>query len=137
MSDVKMFARPWEPQDLLDDLQLMIDEQPDGYLNHERDILCMARAYLEEYFAEKECAATVGKTVYALYNRMEYSFRNGKNRQRNSIIRSQYELDLCKNHNAVEIREKTYVKTDVTFFGLSIFLTREQAEKAVEGQNDG
>lgn len=26
-------ARPWKPQDLLDDLQKMIDEEPDAYLN--------------------------------------------------------------------------------------------------------
>ena len=48
--EVKLKARPWTPQDLLDDLQLMIDEQPDSYMNVERQTLCTAKAYLEEYF---------------------------------------------------------------------------------------
>ena len=47
----KLTARPWEPQDLLDELQLMIDEQYDSYCNNTRTTLCMAHAYLKEYFA--------------------------------------------------------------------------------------
>lgn len=43
-------ARPWKPQDLLDDLQKMIDEEPDAYLNDRRTTLCTARDYLKEYF---------------------------------------------------------------------------------------
>ena len=54
MSEIKMTARPWQPQDLLDDLQQMIDEQPDNYLNTERQTLCTAKAYLEEHFAESK-----------------------------------------------------------------------------------
>lgn len=52
MKEIKMTARPWQPQDLLDDLQLMIDEQPDNYLNTDRETLCTAKAYLEEYFSK-------------------------------------------------------------------------------------
>lgn len=44
-------ARPWKPQDLLDDLQSIIDEEPDSYMNTRRTTLCMARDYLKEYFA--------------------------------------------------------------------------------------
>ena len=28
-NEVRIEARPWEPQDLIDDLQLMIDEEPE------------------------------------------------------------------------------------------------------------
>lgn len=51
---VNLTARPWEPQDLLDDLQLLIDEQPNSITNGVRTTLCTAKAYLEEYFAEKK-----------------------------------------------------------------------------------
>ena len=44
-------ARPWRPQDLLDDLQQIIDEEPDRYLNSRRTTLCMALDYLKEHFA--------------------------------------------------------------------------------------
>ena len=42
-------ARPWKPQDLIDDLQKMIDEEPDAYLNDRCTTLCTARDYLKEY----------------------------------------------------------------------------------------
>jgi hypothetical protein len=51
--EVRIEARPWEPQDLIDDLQLMIDEEPDNYLNANRATLCMARGYLKKFFAEE------------------------------------------------------------------------------------
>lgn len=47
---MKIEKRPWRPQDLLDDLQSIIDEEPDRYLNTRRSTLCMARDYLKEYF---------------------------------------------------------------------------------------
>lgn len=49
-TEIKLVARPWEPQDLLDDLQEMIDKEPDRYLNDRRTTLCMALDYLKEYF---------------------------------------------------------------------------------------
>lgn len=52
MADVKIVARPWQPQDLIDDLQDLIDEECDNYLNTRRTTLCMARDYLKEYFAK-------------------------------------------------------------------------------------
>jgi hypothetical protein len=54
MAEMKIVARPWQPQDLLDDLQDLIDEESDNYLNTRRTTLCMARAYLEEHFAEQK-----------------------------------------------------------------------------------
>ena len=48
----KLIARPWQPQDLIDDLQGIIDEECDNYLNTRRTTLCMARDYLKEHFAE-------------------------------------------------------------------------------------
>lgn len=47
---IKIEARPWTPQDLLDDLQGIIDEEPDRYLNTRRTTICMALDYLKEYF---------------------------------------------------------------------------------------
>lgn len=53
--ECKLVARPWEPQDLLDALQEMIDEEPDRYLNDRRTTLCMAQDYLREYFDLQGC----------------------------------------------------------------------------------
>ena len=49
---MNIVARPWEPKDLIDDLQMLIDEEPDNYLNHRRKTMCMARDFLKEHFAE-------------------------------------------------------------------------------------
>ena len=49
--EIKLVARPWQPQDLIDDLQDIIDEESDNYLNTRRTTLCMAMDYLKEYFA--------------------------------------------------------------------------------------
>ena len=49
---MKIEARPWTPQDLIDDLQDIINEEPDNYLNTRRTTLEMALAYLKEHFAE-------------------------------------------------------------------------------------
>lgn len=51
-NNFKMVARPWRPQDLLDDLQLIIAEESNSYLNTRRTTLEMALAYLKEHFAE-------------------------------------------------------------------------------------
>lgn len=51
---IRMMQRPWQPQDLLDDLQLLIDEEPDRYLNDRRTTLCMARDFLKEHFSEPD-----------------------------------------------------------------------------------
>lgn len=48
----KLVVKPWSPQDLIDDLQELIDEQPDMYLNHTRHVLCEARDYLKGFFAQ-------------------------------------------------------------------------------------
>ena len=50
---MKIEARPWTPQDLLDDLQGIIDEESDNYLNTRRTTLCIAKAFLSEHFAEQ------------------------------------------------------------------------------------
>lgn len=54
MHNTKIIARPWQPQDLIDDLQGIIDEECDNYLNTRRTTLCMARDYLKEHFAEQK-----------------------------------------------------------------------------------
>ena len=51
---IRMMSRPWQPQDLLDDLQLIIDEESDHYLNDRRTTLCMARDFLKEHFTEPD-----------------------------------------------------------------------------------
>lgn len=70
-NEVRIEARPWEPQDLIDDLQLMIDEEPDSYLNGNRITLCMARDYLKKFFSE-ESLRPKGRWVYDQYN-MEWA----------------------------------------------------------------
>ena len=50
--EFSIVSRPWKPQDLIDDLQMYIDEEPDFYLNGRRETMCMAQAYLKEHFAE-------------------------------------------------------------------------------------
>ena len=55
MKEPILISRPWQPQDLLDDLQLLIDEEPDRYLNERRNTLCMAKSYLEAFFREYGC----------------------------------------------------------------------------------
>ena len=57
----KMVARPWCPQDLLDDLQGIIDEESDRYLNTRRTTLEMALAYLKEHFDEPKWIQTTEK----------------------------------------------------------------------------
>ena len=49
---MKIEARPWRPQDLLDDLQDIINEAGDHYHNSWLTTLMMARDYLKEHFAE-------------------------------------------------------------------------------------
>lgn len=63
---MNIVAKPWEPQDLLDDLQLMIDELPNSYANRDHTTLCMARDYLKLYFrlpeeTPREYAVRTGK----------------------------------------------------------------------------
>ena len=50
---MKIEARPWTPQDLIDDLQDIINEESKEYLNTRRTTLEMALAYLKEHFAEQ------------------------------------------------------------------------------------
>lgn len=54
MLETKIIARPWQPQDLIDDLQEIIDEESDNYLNTRRTTLCMAKSFLEEHFAKQK-----------------------------------------------------------------------------------
>ena len=51
---MKIEARPWTPQDLIDDLQDIINEESKAYLNTRRTTLEMALAYLKEHFAEQK-----------------------------------------------------------------------------------
>jgi hypothetical protein len=55
---MKIKAHPWTPQDLLDDLQDIIDEESDSYMNTRRTTLEMALAYLKEHFAEPKWVPT-------------------------------------------------------------------------------
>lgn len=52
ISEPRLTSRPWEPQDLIDALQEMIDDTPHHYHDDRRTTLCMARDFLEEHFAE-------------------------------------------------------------------------------------
>ena len=50
---MKIEARPWTPQDLIEDLQDIINEESKEYLNTRRTTLEMALVYLKEHFAEQ------------------------------------------------------------------------------------
>ena len=52
--NISISFTPWKPQDLLDDLQAVIDEEPDIYPNWRRVTLCEARDYLKEFFQSCE-----------------------------------------------------------------------------------
>lgn len=60
---MNIVSRPWQPQDLLDDLQLLIDEEPDNYLNFRRTTMCTARDYLKDFFADTDCTGCRWKGV--------------------------------------------------------------------------
>ena len=47
-------SRPWTLQDLLDNLQKMIVEEPDDYCNERRWTLCTARDYLKQYLMQPD-----------------------------------------------------------------------------------
>jgi hypothetical protein len=47
---IVLTAHQWVPQDLIDDLDALIQEEPDSYLNGRRVTLCMARDFLEAFF---------------------------------------------------------------------------------------
>lgn len=60
IDNINISFRPWEPQDLIDDLQQVIDEEPDIYPNHRYVTLCEARDYLKTFFKELEDKSCVG-----------------------------------------------------------------------------
>lgn len=64
-------SRPWTLQDLLDNLQKMIVEEPDDYCNERRWTLCTARGYLKQYLMQPDEPLTleqlremIGEPVY-------------------------------------------------------------------------
>lgn len=63
---MKIEARPWTPQDLLDDLQGIIDEESDNYLNTRRTTLETALAYLKEYFVKDANVLTNADKIRAM-----------------------------------------------------------------------
>lgn len=74
---MNIVARPWKPQDLIDDLQLLIDEEPDNYLNFRRTTMCMARDYLKEHFAEPRWISVEERLPDKDKDVMCYSDKNG------------------------------------------------------------
>ena len=66
---MKIVAKPWEPQDLLDDLQGIIDEESDNYLNTRRTTLETALAYLKEYFDKDANVLTNADRIRAMSDR--------------------------------------------------------------------
>ena len=132
---LKLISRPWQPKDLLDDLQMYIDEEPDNYLNGRRTAMCMARDYLKAYFDALESGrfielpCKVGDTVY--YRTYAKNATVDMGIQPHKVIA--YRLSM--------VAESISGYPDTTIpdyeFGRSAFLSREEAEKALEGKNDG
>lgn len=75
---MRIVAKPWEPQDLLDDLQGIIDEESDNYLNTRRTTLETALAYLEEYFGKGTNVLTNADRIRAMSDRELAAFLAGK-----------------------------------------------------------
>lgn len=160
---MNIVSRPWEPQDLLDDLQMYIDEEPDNYLNGRRTTLCMARDYLKAYF-------DTGLMPQQIRNAQEtlQCFDNIGIKRGNEIVTAEEEGRLaifpCKVGETVwfirpldikkEITETTVEKlvvkgkgifmklacnamyeTSCNSIGKTVFLTREEAETALKGEN--
>ena len=100
-AEVKLISRPWEPQDLLDDLQMYIDEEPDNYLNGRRTAMCMARDYLKELFARELGCEYCDGTEKELY------YQDGACHQMNDAVyisENRIECDFgCKAWGAFEI----------------------------------
>lgn len=156
---LKMMSRPWRPQDLLDDIQLMIDEEPDIYLNDRRTTLCMARDFLKAYFdtglepeeikamaenAETRlltwCEARYGMTVGQLMDL-------GKAEQEGRLVVLPCKVgDTVYRIFAPDGREPVisahtlmsadYIVRWIDKFGKTVFLTREEAERALEANKN-
>lgn len=73
----------------------------------------------------------VGHKVYALYSVEEYKTRFGNIRKRNWQIDTRKNLMMQKKYGKIEIREKQCTKTDAHRIGITVFLTREEAERAI------
>lgn len=73
----------------------------------------------------------VGDKVYALYSVEEYKTRFGNKRKRNWQIDTRKNLMMQKKYGKIEIREKQCTKTDAHRIGITVFLTREEAERAI------
>lgn len=100
---MKIEQRPWKPQDLLDDLQSIIDEEPDLYLNTRRVTLCMARDYLKEYFSLlsndpltlEELRQMVGKPVWiSCVRSAEGEYHIVRAFGKNSIVFEEYDREF-------------------------------------------
>lgn len=75
----KLVVKPWTPQNLIDDLQELIDEQPDMYLNHTRHVLCEARDFLKSFFAQDWVKMTdEQKPKHGEYCFIRYVFPSGE-----------------------------------------------------------
>lgn len=73
----------------------------------------------------------VGDKVYALYSVEEYKTRFGNKRKRNWQIDTRKNLMMQKKYGKIEIREKQCTKTDAHRIGITVFVTREEAERAI------
>ena len=108
LKGIRIMSRPWKPQDLIDDLQLLIDEEPDSYINDKRTTLCMARDFLKEHFAEprwisvedrlpEDLPENKGKRVIPCIVALKSCYPNGKatiqKRQRQVLYN--YDFDMC------------------------------------------
>lgn len=73
-----------------------------------------------------------GETVFALFNVSDRKLKSGKTKARNVQIFSIKYLRDAMRYGNVEIKEKQCTNTDCNYIGKTVFLTREEAEKAVE-----
>ena len=73
----------------------------------------------------------VGDIVYALYCVDEYRTRFGTVRKQNWNIDTRKNLSMKKKYGKIEVREKKCTKTDIHRIGITVFKTKEEAERVV------
>ena len=73
----------------------------------------------------------VGDIVYALYSVEKYRMNNGSTRRRNWQIDTRKNFRMQKKYGEIEVREKKCTKTDMCRIGITVFKTKEEAERAI------
>lgn len=76
----------------------------------------------------------VGDTVYVLFPDPRYNFGNNEIKIVECDV---YGFHYCTGHNIIELRSNEHqIRWGIDDVGVSIFLTKEEAEKALRGEGE-